>query len=76
MRRRAKLMNRAIECAVVSGICTTFLVIVAFANALMGVNHAYGSASLCVVALAFFAASLIFLLLEVRVAIKQLDNNL
>jgi len=76
LRRRAKLMNRAIECAVVSGICTTFLVILAFANALIGVNHAYGSALLFVVALAFFAASLIFLLLEVRVAVKLLDNSL
>jgi hypothetical protein len=31
---------------------------------------------LFVIALAFFAASLIFLLLEVRIAIKQLDNSL
>ena len=69
-------MNRAIECAVVSGICTTFFVMVAFANALMGVIHAYGSALLFVIALAFFAASLIFLLLEVRIAIKQFDNSL
>ena len=37
---------------------------------------AYGSALLFVIALAFFAASLIFLLLEVRIAIKQLDNSL
>jgi hypothetical protein len=74
--RRAKLTNYAIEFAVLTGICTTLLVIVAFASALMGLNHAYGSISLFIIALAFFAASLICLGLEVRIAIRQLEHAL
>jgi hypothetical protein len=73
LRLRAKLMNRAIECAVISGISTTVLVIVAFASALVGLHHAYVAAGLFAVALAFFAASLTQLWLEIRVAIKQLN---
>jgi hypothetical protein len=76
LQRRAKLINRAIECAVVAGICTTFLVIAAFASALIGFNHTYGSALLFVAALAFFATALIYLLLEVRIAIAQFDRIL
>jgi hypothetical protein len=74
--RRPKLTNYAIKFAVVSGTCTTFLVIAAFASALIGVNHAYGSAVIFVAAMGFFAASLICLWLEVRVAVTQLDNAL
>ena len=54
LKRRAKLMSRAREFAVVSGICTTFLVIVAFASAAIGLDYAYGAALLFVLALAFF----------------------
>jgi hypothetical protein len=75
LRQRAKLMNRAIEFAVLSGISTTVLVIVAFASAFVGLNHAYGAAGLFAIALAFFAASLTHLWLEVRVAIKQLKTT-
>jgi len=73
LRRRARLMSRAIEYAVISGIFTTFLVIVAFGSAALGFSHAYGAAVLFVLALGFFSASLICLWLEVRVAIAGLD---
>ena len=74
LRQRAKLMNHAIEYAVASGICTTFLVIVAFVSALVGLHHAYGSAILFAIALAFFATSLIYPWLELKIAIKQLES--
>jgi hypothetical protein len=70
LRRRANLMNRAVEFAVAAGIFTTLLVIVAFASAFLGFAHAYGAAVLFVIALLFFAASLIALWLEVRIALK------
>jgi Protein of unknown function (DUF2721) len=73
--RRVKLTNRAIEFAVVSGICTTFLVIAAFVSALAGIHQAYGSALIFVCALIFFAASLICLWLEVKVAVSELDDK-
>jgi hypothetical protein len=76
LHRRANLINRAIEYAVVSGIFTTILVIVAFASEALGLNHAYGAAILFVLALAFFATSLIFLWREVRMAVHTLDQFL
>lgn len=76
LRRRAKLISRAIEFAVISGICTTFLVILAFASAMIGLSYAFGAAFLFVAALAAFATSLIHLWLEIRLAIKQLDRVL
>jgi uncharacterized protein DUF2721 len=76
LHRRARLINRAIEYAVVSGIFTTVLVIVAFASAALGFSHAYGAAVLFVLALAFFATSLIFLWREVRMAVNTLEQFL
>ena len=73
LRRRARLINKAIEYAVASGIFTTILVIVAFATAALGLNHAYGAALLFVLALGFFASSLIFLWREVRISVHALE---
>jgi len=67
---RAKLLSAAIRNAVVSGICTTCVVIVSFISAGLGFNHAWGAAVLFILALGFFAASLGCLWLEVRTAIK------
>jgi Protein of unknown function (DUF2721) len=76
LKRRARLMSKAIEFAVVAGISTTFLVIVAFGSAALGLTHAYGAAALFVVALGFFAAALICLWLEIRIAVGGLDGFL
>jgi|SRR5450432_1944399 Protein of unknown function (DUF2721) len=76
LQRRAKLMSKAIEFAVLAGIATTFLVIVAFGSAALGLTHAYGAAALFVVALCFFAAALICLWLEIKIAIGGLDGFL
>jgi hypothetical protein len=73
LRRRARLLNKAIECAVISGIFTTLLVISAFASAFLNLKHEYGAAILFSIALMFFAASLVALLFEVRAAVHDLD---
>lgn len=73
LKRRAKLLNRAIEFAVVSGIFTTMLVILAFASSMLSFRHEYGAAAMFSIALLFFAASLVTLLLEVRAALHDLD---
>ncbi|MBW9115496.1 DUF2721 domain-containing protein [Rhizobium cauense] len=73
LKRRARLLNKAIEFAVISGICTTALVILAFASSLLNLKHEYGAAVMFSVALLFFAASLVTLLLEVRAALHDLD---
>jgi Protein of unknown function (DUF2721) len=76
LQHRARLISSAMQFAVVSGIFTTFLVIVAFACAALGISHEYGAAALFVLALGFFAAALIYLLLEARIAITTLEQFL
>jgi hypothetical protein len=70
--RRARLLNRAIEYAVISGIFTTMLVILV-ASAFLNVKHEYGAAIMFSISLIFFGASLVALLLEVRAALRDLD---
>jgi hypothetical protein len=76
LRHRAKLLGRALEYAVIAAIFITFLVIAAFASAAIGINQIYGAAVLFVLALGFFAASLLCLLFEVRIAVAGLAQIL
>jgi Protein of unknown function (DUF2721) len=73
LERRAKLVNKAIEFAVISGIFTTLLVLIAFASAFLGIAHGYGAAVLFMLALGSFGISLIYLWLEVRISLSQFD---
>ncbi|MBV9568971.1 MAG: DUF2721 domain-containing protein [Hyphomicrobiales bacterium] len=75
LRHRAKLMNRAIEYAVISGIFTTALVILAFLSAFLRFRHEYGAGLMFVLSLTSFAASLITLWREVRSALKDIDYH-
>jgi len=75
-KHRAKLLSRALEFAIIASILITFLVIAAFASAVVGLNQVYGAAILFVLALCFFAASLICLLFEVRIAVAGLEQIL
>ena len=70
---RLKLMNYAVEYAVLSGIFTTMLVILAFLSAFLGWRHEYGAGILFVIALSFFGASLVSLWREVRAALKDIE---
>jgi Protein of unknown function (DUF2721) len=72
--RRAALVNRAIEFAVLSGICTTILVLVAFASALIGLSHVYGAAVLFFAAVALLATSLSCLWLEVCLSFSGVES--
>jgi hypothetical protein len=74
-RRRAKLLNRALEYAIIAAIFITLLVIAAFASAAVGLNEVYGASILFVLALGFFAASLICLWFEVRIAAREIDQE-
>ena len=75
LKRRAALLNSAIFLATTSAIVTTLLVVVAFASAFYHIRHEYGVAALFVVALGFFAASLINLAREARIALHELDHH-
>jgi heme A synthase len=73
-KRRAKLLSRGLEYAVIAAIFITLLVIVAFASVAVGFNEVYGATVMFVLALSFFAASLICLWLEVRIASGSIDQ--
>lgn len=67
-KHRAQLINQAIYRSVGSGICTTVLVILAFASALIGIRHEQVVALLFVLALALLGAALFTFAREVRIA--------
>jgi hypothetical protein len=73
--QRARLMNRAIEFAVISGIFTTGLVILAFLSAFLRFRHEYGAGIMFIMALMSFAAALITLWREVRAALEDIDYH-
>jgi hypothetical protein len=74
LRRRARLLNRAVFYATISAIVTALLVIVAFISAMLHFAHEYGVAIFFVVALAFFLLSLINLARETRISLHDLDH--
>jgi uncharacterized membrane protein YgcG len=73
LKRRAVLLNRAILYATISAIFATLLVMVAFVSAFFGIQHERGIAALFIVTLGFFAASLINLARETRIALHEFD---
>jgi len=72
--RRAAMMNRAILWSVISSIAITVLVIVAFASALLNIQHELGVAVLFIVALLAFTVSLIEFARELRIALNEMDH--
>jgi hypothetical protein len=73
MKRRAALLNNAILFASVSAIFATLLVMVAFVSAFFGIQHERGIAILFIFNLGFFAAALINLARETRIALHEFD---
>jgi hypothetical protein len=72
--RRAAMMNRAILWSVISSIAITVLVIVAFASALLNIQHEIGVAVLFIVALFAFTVSLVEFAREVRISLNEMDH--
>jgi hypothetical protein len=73
--RRAVMLNRAIFWAVIGSISVTLLVVVAFASALVQVQHERGVAILFMVALGAFTVSLVDFAREVRIALSEFDHH-
>jgi cytochrome c biogenesis protein CcdA len=73
MKRRALLLNNAVLFASISAIFATLLVVVAFVSAFFGIQHERGIAVLFVVTLGFFAAALVNLARETRIALHEFD---
>jgi uncharacterized membrane protein YbhN (UPF0104 family) len=72
--RRAAMMNRAILWAVISSIAITALVILAFAAALLHVQHEVGVAVIFILSLVAFTISLVEFAREVRIALNEFDH--
>jgi hypothetical protein len=73
LKQRSVLLNAAIFYAAISAIFATLLVMVAFVSAFFGVEHERGIAALFVITLGFFAAALINLARETRIALHEFD---
>jgi Protein of unknown function (DUF2721) len=73
LKQRSVLLNKAIPYATISAIFATLLVMVAFVSAFFGIQHERGIAVLFIVTLGFFAASLIDLARETRIALHEFD---
>ncbi len=75
LKRRARLLNKALFYATIAAIVTALLVIVAFVSAMLHFAHEYGVALLFVLALAFFLLSLIYLARETSIGLHEFDHH-
>jgi hypothetical protein len=76
LRQRAKLLNSATYLALLSGICTSLLLVVGFASAFLRLQHEYGAGLLFAVAIALLGAALFRFAQEVRVGLAEADHYL
>ena len=73
LERQARYMNGSIFYAVCSALCTTGLVILAFASALLGFRHEPVVAWVFILALGLLGASLFNLAREARLSLDELE---
>jgi hypothetical protein len=71
LRRRVRLLHWATLSAICSGATVTILIITAFAFALLGKQHIWGSAALFIISLMFFCVSLAVMAADVVVALHE-----
>jgi Protein of unknown function (DUF2721) len=75
LKRRASLLNAGIRFALASGICTTLLVVLAFASAFAGLRHEPVAAILFMVALGLLGAALFTFAREVWIGLDEFDHH-
>ena len=74
LRRRAKLLNSATRWALVSGMCTSLLLVVGFGSAFFRLHHEYGAGILFALAVALLGGSLFRFSQEVRIGLSEGDH--
>jgi hypothetical protein len=74
LKQRADLLNRAIYLAILSGICTSLLLIVGFACALLRLRHEYAAGILFPVAIGLLGGALFRFGQEVRMGLSGADH--
>ena len=73
LKHQARYMNGSIFFAVCSALCTTALVVLAFASALLGYRHEPVVAWVFILALGLMGVSLVYLALEVRLGRAEFE---
>jgi len=73
LKRRAVLLNSAAYLALCAGICTTLLLMVAFASAFFRLQHVYGGALLFAIANGLLTVSLYKFAREVKAGLSEID---
>ncbi len=74
LRQRAKLLNSATHLALLSGICTSLLLVVGFISAFFRLRHEYGASFLFAVAIGLLGWSLFRFAQEVRMGLSEADH--
>jgi hypothetical protein len=74
LRRRAKLLNSATHLALISGICTSLLLIVGFASSFFKLRHEYSAGLLFAAAVGLLGGSLFRFAQEVRMGVSEADH--
>jgi hypothetical protein len=71
LRRRAKLLSRAMVASLTSGICATILLAIVFTAEFFGLKYAYGAGLLFVVATFLLGVGLVFFAQEAWVGLSE-----
>lgn len=74
LRRRTRLLSRAIFFGIAAGIITTLLIVTAFAMAILRMQHIWGTAIMFILSLALFCAALVYLVLDSFIAVTEYDH--
>lgn len=74
LKRRAFLLHRAAYLALLAGISTAILLVVMALFTFLGLQHMYGAGLLFGISIALFIASLFSFAMEVRIALRELDQ--
>ena len=76
LRQRVKFLSSATYLALLSGICTSLLLVAGFASAFFRLQHEYGAGLLFAVAIALLGAALFKFAQEVRMGLAEADHYL
>lgn len=74
LRRRAHLLSRGIYASMIAALCATILLAFLFISSLLGVQHAYFSPALFILATGALGVGLVLFMQEARLGIKEADE--
>lgn len=75
LRRRVDALRNATLLATGAGVITTILIIVAFASALLRLQHIFGTALLFILSLALFCGALLYLAYDTTISVSEHDHH-